>query len=37
MRILAVDNDPDRLWELVKISRITFPNDIVEYTYDPED
>lgn len=35
MTILAVDNDPDRLWELVRNLRLAFPGDTVEYTHDP--
>lgn len=35
MTILAVDNNPDRLWALVDKLRMAFPKDIIEYTHDP--
>lgn len=35
LTILAVDNEPVRLWELVELLRVTFPDDTVEYTHDP--
>ncbi len=35
MVILAVDNDPEQLWELVKNLRKVYPGDTIEYTHDP--